>query len=185
MDHVQYDALMAGLAGIRRAPKDLGQIELIVRRPAENEREVLTEAVLDTTAGLVGDRWEAAASAKAEHGQASDRRTQLTLMNARVAALVAGDRDRWPLAGDQLYVDLDIGAENIPPGTRLLVGAAVIEISDAPHLGCGKFVARFGVDAQRFVNSRVGRELNLRGVNASVRVPGVVRAGDTVRKVRQ
>jgi MOSC domain-containing protein YiiM len=106
-------------------------------------------------------------------------------MSARVAALVAGTQDRWPLAGDQLYVDLDLSAGNSPPGTRLAVGSAVIEISDQPHRACGKFVSRFGVDAQRFVNSELGRELNLRGVNASVRVGGVVRPGDTIRKARR
>jgi hypothetical protein len=178
VDHVGLPTLEAGLAEIRRAPKDSGRIELIVRRPAENEREVLAEAVLDGGDGLVGDTWRVRGDGRPHPG------TQLTLMSARVAALVAGARDRWPLAGDQLYVDLDLSAENVPPGTWLAVGAAMIEITDQPHRGCGKFVSRFGVDAQRFVNSEVGRHLNLRGVNASVRVGGVVRPGETIRKAR-
>ena len=78
---------------------------------------------------------------------------QLTLMNARVVALVAGERERWPLAGDQLYVDLDLSADNLPPGTRLAVGSAVIEVTPEPHTGCAKFSARFGSEALRFVNS--------------------------------
>jgi MOSC domain-containing protein YiiM len=101
-------------------------------------------------------------------------------MNARVAALVASDPDRWQLAGDQLFVDLDLSKRNLPPGTRLVTGSALIEITDEPHTGCGKFAARFGVDAQRFINSQNGRELNLRGVNAMVISAGVVRRGDTI-----
>jgi hypothetical protein len=173
MQHVPLEELEAGLDHIRLAPKDAGLIELVVRRPATDEREVLEEGELDVTRGLRGDKWSSFGA---------DPATQLTLMNARVAALVAGERERWALAGDQLYVDLDLSTDNLPPGTRLLVGSAVIEISDEPHTGCGKFVRRFGVDAQRFVNSVTGRELNLRGVNAVVRTGGVVRCGDAIRK---
>jgi MOSC domain-containing protein YiiM len=95
---------------------------------------------------------------------------------------VAGDPNRWALAGDQLFVDLDLSKANVPPGTRLAAGSALIEITEEPHLGCGKFAARFGVDAQRFINSHAGRELNLRGVNAMVISAGVVRHGDTIRR---
>jgi MOSC domain-containing protein YiiM len=104
------------------------------------------------------------------------------VMNARSAALVAGARERWSLAGDQLYVDFGLGYGDLPPGTRLAVGSAVIEITAEPHRGCGKFAARFGVDALKFVNSAVGRELNLRGVNARIVEGGVVRAGDSIRR---
>jgi hypothetical protein len=183
VDHANYTALEAGLPEIRRSPQDRGQIVLIVRRPAAKEREVLAEAVLDPSEGLVGDSWRARASAKIANGEVPDRRTQLTLMNARVAALVAGDQHRWPLAGDQLYVDFDLGTANVPPGTQLAVGTALIEISDQPHRGCGKFLSRFGIDAQRFVTSPVGRELNLRGVNAIVRSGGLVRSGEEIRKL--
>ena len=92
-------------------------------------------------------------------------------MNARAAALVAGDRERWPLAGDQLYVDLDLSGENLPPGTRLAIGSAVVEVTDEPHTGCKKFSARFGLDALEFVNSPEGRALNLRGINTRVVEP--------------
>jgi MOSC domain-containing protein YiiM len=108
---------------------------------------------------------------------------QITVMNARAALLVARDQDRRPLAGDQLYADLDISVANLPPGTRLALGSAVIEVTGKPHLGCAKFLARFGRDALKFVNSRTGRQLRLRGLNARIVVPGTIRPGDVIRKV--
>jgi hypothetical protein len=178
--HVSAAELEAGLPEVQRAPASEGTVELIVRRPAEGEREVLEEAVLDLDEGLVGDRWRASARSKSEP---VDTSTQLTLMNARVIALIEPNRERWPLAGDQLYVDLDLRPENLPAGTRLALGSAVIEVTDEPHTGCAKFSARFGSDAIRFVNSPAGRALRLRGMNARVVEPGRVSSGDTIRKV--
>jgi MOSC domain-containing protein YiiM len=174
MDYVTAALLENGLEEIRRSPADKGRVELIVRRPAENEREVVPEARLDSAKGLLGDTWA--------NGSAHPD-TQLTVMNARVALLVAGQADRQQLAGDQLYVDFDLSERNLPPGSRLEVGSAVIEVTHPPHLGCNKFAERFGPDARRFVNSAVGRQLRLRGLNAKVIVPGVVRLGDTIQKV--
>jgi MOSC domain-containing protein YiiM len=167
--------LDAGLDTIRNSPQDDGAVELIVSRPQPGARDVLEYAHLDPAAGMVSDSW---GMRVADPNPA----TQLTIMNARVIALVAQDRDRWPLAGDQLYVDLDLADENLPPGTRLEIGDAVIEVSAEPHLGCGKFIARFGVDAMKFVNSPLGRQLHLRGINARVVRAGAVRVGDRVRK---
>lgn len=178
--HVSEPELEAGLPDIERAPASEGTVELIVRRPAEGEREVLEEGELDLDEGLVGDRWRPHAR---KHGEAADTSTQLTLMNARVIALLSPDRERWGLAGDQLYVDLDLRPENLPPGTRLALGSAVIEVTEMPHTGCAKFTARFGSDAIRFVNSPRGRALRLRGMNARVVQPGRVRRGDTIRKL--
>jgi MOSC domain-containing protein YiiM len=104
-------------------------------------------------------------------------------MNARAAEAIAGDRDRWALAGDQLYVDLDISQANLPPGSRIQIGTAVIEFSEPPHTGCAKFSARYGNDALKFVNSPTGRELRLRGANCRVVVAGTLRAGDAIRKL--
>jgi hypothetical protein len=179
--HLDLATLEAGLDEIRRSPADAGRLELIVRRPAVEEREQLDEGVLDTIEGLLGDCWRTRGSRSTPDGSA-DPKAQLTLMNVRVAALVAGNRSRIPLAGDQLYVDLDLSGANLPPGTQLRIGSAVVEISDEPHLGCRKFFDRFGRDAHRFVNAKELRALNLRGVNAMVVEGGVVRSGDAVRK---
>jgi hypothetical protein len=173
--------LDAALDEIRRSPADDGRLELVVRRPAVGEREVLAEGILDTREGLVGDSWIARPSRSTPDGSPHPL-MQLNVMNARVAALLAGTPDRWALAGDQLYVDLDLGVANLPPGARLAIGDAVVEVTEQPHLGCAKFAARFGADALRFVNSAAGRELNLRGVCARVVEPGTVRPGDHVRK---
>jgi MOSC domain-containing protein YiiM len=168
--------LEAGLAHVLEAPADVGTLELIVRRPATDLREVLEEGELDLEVGLVGDKWS-------RHGRKPNPAAQVTVMNARATALVAGDRENWPPAGDQLYVDLDLSADNVPPGTRLAVGSAVLEVTDSPHLGCAKFAARYGEEARAFFNSERGVALNLRGVNARVVQPGAVRQGDEVRKL--
>ena len=172
--------LEAGLDHLRAAPKGEGVVELIVRRPVVDEREVVDEAELDLVEGLVGDSWRARGRSG---GRPANEKAQITVMNARSTALVAGDRERWPLAGDQLYVDFDLSAEHIPPGTRLAVGSAVIEVTDDPHTGCKKFSARFGLEALLFVNSPDGRALNLRGINTRVVEPGTVRVGDAIRRL--
>ena len=180
--HLTTDELHAGLDHIRDAPKDHGTLRLIVRRPAINAREVLEEGELSAEKGLVGDTWHVRGSSRSKDGRAHPD-MQLNIMGARAVALVAQSPDRWQLAGDQLFVDLDLSAENLPAGTRLAIGTAIVEVTPQPHTGCDKFVARFGLDAMKFVNSPVGRSLNLRGINAKVVKPGVVRVGDQVSKV--
>lgn len=167
---------------IREAPADGGTVELIAVRPAVDEREILTEARLALHDGLVGDSWRSRGSSRTPDG-GPDPESQVTLMNTRAAAAIAGERERWALAGDQLFVDLDLSLANLPPGSRVQIGSAVIEFSEAPHTGCAKFSARFGNDALRFVNSPVGRELRLRGANCKVVMPGIVRPGDAIRKL--
>lgn len=175
--------LEKGLDYIRQSPQDAGVLEMIVRRPFMDEREVLHEGELDLTVGLVGDNWQARGSKRTPDGSANPG-AQLTLMNSRLAALVAQSKERWPLAGDQLYVDLDLSEENLPPGTQLAIGSAIVEITAVPHTGCKKFVARFGMDAVKFVNSPLGKQLHLRGVNARVVQPGTIRQNDMVQKVK-
>lgn len=152
-----------------------------MRRPQTDEREVLDEGELDLARGLVGDNWGPRGSA---NGAPASLDRQLALMNARVIALLAQTKERWPLAGDQLFVDLDLSAANVPPGTRLEIGSAVIEVTAPPHTGCKKFTERFGADAVAFVNGPRWKPLQLRGVHARVVKPGFIRVGDAVRKLR-
>jgi hypothetical protein len=176
------EELQAGLGEILDSPKDAGVLKLIVRRPAIGEREVLETGELDLAQGLVGDSWRTRGSSRTADGS-SHPDMQLNIMNARAVALVAQDPDRWQLAGDQLFIDLDLSAENLPAGTRLEMGSAIVEVTAQPHTGCKKFVERFGLDAMKFVNSPTGRELRLRGLNARVVQPGVIRVGDLVTRI--
>jgi hypothetical protein len=179
--YLTSEELEAGLAHIRQSPRDNGVLQLIVRRPDVGAREVLEEGQLDLLEGLVGDNWHTRGSSRTTNGS-SHPDMQLNIMNSRVVALVAQERARWHLAGDQLYCDMDLSADNLPPGTRLALGSAVIEVTAEPHTGCQKFVARFGLAAMQFVNSPLGRQLHLRGINARVVQPGVIRVGDAVKK---
>jgi hypothetical protein len=179
--HLTTEELEAGLEQIRQSPKDAGVVNLIVRRVRTEEREVLQEGELDLADGLVGDNWRSRGSSSRPDRSANPD-AQLTLMNSRSIALIAQDEERWQLAGDQLFVDLDLSVENLPPGTQIELGTAVVEVSALPHTGCKKFVARYGMDAMIFVNSPVGKELRLRGVNTKVVQPGVVRVGDVAKK---
>jgi MOSC domain-containing protein YiiM len=180
--HLTMQQLEAGLDHIRQAPKDNGTLELIVCRPSEDERESMPVAELDVHEGLVGDNWKARGSKRTDDHSAHPH-MQLTLMNSRVAHLLAQNRQRWSLAGDQLYVDLDLSAENLPAGTRLAIGSAVVEVTAEPHTGCRKFAARYGQDAMKFVNSEVGKRLHMRGINARVVQSGTVRVGDAVVQI--
>ena len=179
--HLTREEVEAGLDVIRAAPRDAGLLELIVRRPGVDEREVVDEAELDLDEGLVGDNWLARGRSSGRKSASPD--AQITVTSARAIALVAGSRDRWPLAGDQLYVDLDLSRDNLPPGTRLAIGTAELEVTAAPHTGCKKFASRFGLEALKVFDTEEGLALNLRGINTRIVVPGTVRAGDAVRKL--
>ena len=180
--HLSRLELEASLDELRQAPKDEGVVQLIVRRPEIEQREVLEEATLDPIAGLIGDNWITRGSKRTPDGSPHPE-MQINIMNARVTALLAQDKERWPLAGDQFYIDMDLSKENLPPGSLLALGSAVLEVTALPHLGCKKFVSRFGIDAMEFVNSEIGKMLCLRGINAKVVQGGVVRVGETVKKI--
>lgn len=181
--HLTLAELEARLDEIKKSPKDEGVLELIVVRPKTNEREVLETGKLDTKIGLVGDNWQTKKS-WATKDKKPHPEMQINIMNSRVIALIAQTKDRWPLAGDQFYVDLDLSEENLPPGSRLEIGSAILEITEVPHNGCIKFTKRFGKDAVKFVNSKTGKRLHLRGLNAKVVKNGTVRTGDIVKKAR-
>src|SRR5215510_1039904 len=172
--HLTTAELEAALDHLRQTPKDDGVLHLIVRRPEVDQREVLDEAELDAELGLIGDNWKVRGSRKTPDGSAHPE-MQINIMNSRVTALVAQAKDRWPLAGDQLFIDMDLSKENLPAGSRIAVGSAILEVSPLPHTGCKKFVARFGAEAMEFVNSETGKALCLRGINARVVQSGTVK----------
>ena len=180
--HLTMQELEAALDHLREAPKDEGVLQLIVCRPNVEQRSVLEAAELDPARGLIGDNWIVRGSSKTSDGSAHPE-MQINIMNSRVTALVAGDKDRWPLAGDQLYLDMDLSKENLPAGACIQVGSAVLEVSPLPHTGCHKFVSRFGIDAMKFVNSTVGKQLCLRGINAKVVQAGVIKVGHVAKKI--
>ena len=181
--HLTLKELETGLNEICMSPKDKGVLEMIVRRPKVNEREVLEEGELDLTEGLIGDNWKKRGGSRSKDGFGHPE-MQLNIMNSRTISLIAGDRNRWSLAGDQLYIDLDLSDENLPPGSQMEIGSAIIEITPVPHNGCKKFANRYGLDAVKFVNSPLGKQLHLRGVNAKIVQSGTIRVGDIVRKIR-
>jgi hypothetical protein len=182
MMHLTASELEAGLPTVAAAPRDVGVVRLVVRRTGRGEREILDFGELDQRLGLVGDDWVNRPSRRTGN---PNLYAQLTIMNARFSELIAGSggHDAWALAGDQLYVDLDLSEESLPPGTRLAVGTAVVEIQAEPHTGCAQFTERFGLEAMLLANSDQGRSLRLRGANATVVQDGVVRPGDIVRKL--
>src|ERR1041385_7478146 len=180
--HLTTAELEAALDHLRETPKDDGIVHLIVRRPDVDQREVLDEAELHPEHGLVGDNWKVRGSRRTPDGSAHPE-MQINIMNSRVTALVAQEKDRWPLAGDQLYIDMDLSKENLPAGSRIAVGAAVLEGSALPHTGCHKFVARFGREAMEFVNSDLGKQMCLRGINARIVQGGTVKIGQTAKKI--
>jgi hypothetical protein len=185
MLNVQYlsmTELEAGMDHIRQSPKDHGTLKMIVRRPNVDEREVLQEGELNTAEGLAGDTWKVRVNKHSADGLASTTK-QITIMNARTVALLAQSEEHWPLAGDQLYVDMDLSDDNLPPGTKLAIGSAILEVSPDPHTGCQKFSARFGVEALKFVNSPEGKQLHLRGINTKVIQAGTIKVGDVVKKL--
>jgi MOSC domain-containing protein YiiM len=179
--HLRLDELRQGLDAIRQSPKDRGTLKAIVIRPETDARVSLRRCELSPEGGVHGDNWAKGCWMSLPDGRPHPD-VQVTLMNARAIALIAGEEARWSLAGDNLLVDLDLSADNLTPGTRLTVGSALLEITDVPHKGCQKFAARYGVDATRFVNSRDGLQLHLRGIYARIVEAGVVAVGDALAK---
>lgn len=182
LDHVSMSLLESGLDDIRNAPKDDGVVRLIVCRPKIETRKILDVVELDKEIGMMGDNWSDRGSSSTPDNS-SDIEAQLTIMNSRVISLMTGSDEQWELAGDQLYIDMDISRNNLAPGTQIKIGSAVIEVSKKPHTGCKKFSNRFGVDALKFVSTPLGKELCLRGINTRIVESGIVKTGDVVKKI--
>lgn len=182
MKHLKMKELEAGLDKIKKSPMDEGILELIVCRPAENERKVLEKGELDLELGLIGDNWKTRGSSRTTDGFGHPE-MQLNIMNSRAISLLAQDKENWKWAGDQLYIDLNLSDENLPPGSKLKIGSAILEVTAIPHNGCKKFTERYGLDAVKFVNSPVGKKMHLRGINAKVVQAGTIQTGDSVTKI--
>ncbi len=182
MDHASLSELEDKLNYILNSPKSEGILKQIVRRPDIDQREVLQSGELSFSDGLEGDSWKYRGSRRTEDGS-SHPDMQINIMNARIIELIAKDESRWALAGDQLYIDIDLSPDNLPPGSKLKIGDAELMITEQPHTGCGKFKERFGSDALKFINSAYGKENNFRGVNARVTKEGKINSGDAVFKI--
>ena len=179
--HLTTEQLQPGLDEIRQSPKDAGEGKLIVRRPRVGEREILDEGQLDTAEGLVGDTWRFRPSSRMPDKKSPHPEMQINIMTARAIALIAQDQARWALAGDQLYIDLDLSLANLPAGTRIALGSAILEVTPQPHTGCGKFAARFGQDARDLTADRDFENQRLRGLYIRVVEAGEVGPGDRVQ----
>ncbi len=180
--HLSREELEAGIDAIRQSPRDHGRLEMIVVRPDHGQRLLPQRVEISLEKGVYGDHWAKGCHLETEEGKPHPD-VQICMMNARAIDLIAQDRNRWALAGDNLFVDLDLSRENLPPGQRLAIGSAVIEITSEPHNGCGMFIERYGKAACQFVNSRIGKELHLRGIYARVVTDGVISVGDKLSKV--
>lgn len=181
-EHPSLADLESALDHILASPSDGGNLEMIAARPAVGEREQLEEATLDDQQGLVGDNWKDRSSTRTPDGSANPD-AQLTIINSRLVDAVSGSKSRWELAGDQLVVDINLSHDNLPVGSRLQIGSAIVELTAEPHTGCVKFATRFGNAALRFVSGPVAMQQRRRGANAKIVKSGTVRVGDVATKV--
>jgi len=181
--HLTRDELMAGLPEILAAPQDEGILRAIVIRPTKGERIERDSNEMSFAQGMHGDHWANGCWKTTADGKPHPD-VQICIMNARCIQLIAQDHANWARAGDNLFIDMDLTPRNTPPGTRLRIGAAIIEVTDTPHNGCAAFIERYGRDACVFVNMGEGGRLRLRGIYARVVQDGRVSVGDKVVKLR-
>jgi len=174
--------LELGIDEIKSSPKDSGVLEMIVRRPETETREIINSVEINLENGLAGDNWKARGSTHTSDHSA-DPETQITLMNTRVIQLLSGDKENWGWAGDQLFVDMDLSMDNLPPHSQIQIGSVILEISAKPHTGCKKFSGRYGIEALEFISTPLGKSLRMRGVNAKVIQSGDIQVGDVIKKL--
>jgi MOSC domain-containing protein YiiM len=182
IEHRPIATLEAGLENIKKSPADNGILYMIVVRTQKRERAVPWYCNVSPELGVEGDHWSKGSWKSLPDGS-PDPSVQITLMNSRCLDLVATEKERWPLAGDNFIVDMDLSTENLKPGQKLSLGSAIFEITDIPHTGCMQFRERFGVDALKFVSTKAAKELRLRGIYARVLKAGSISVGDRLKKI--
>ena len=176
------DELQAALPDVLAAPKDGGTVDLIVVRPQKGQRQTPASVRLSLAGGVEGDHWAKGCWLTLDDGSPHPD-VQICLMQSRMIRAIAGDIENWAPAGDNLFIDMDLGPANCPPGTRLALGSVEMVVTEEPHNGCQNFIDRYGRDACVFVNTGQGAELRLRGIYTRVTRDGTVSVGDTVRKI--
>jgi MOSC domain-containing protein YiiM len=180
--HLSLAELTEGLPRILAAPKDQGTVRALVVRPAKGERRDVGSVRVSLAGGVEGDHWAQGCWKSTDDGKPHPD-VQICLMNARCIELIAQDRANWPPAGDNLFLDMGLTPDNLPPGTRIGIGSAEMVITDTPHNGCASFIERYGRDACLFVNTGEGKRLRLRGIYARVTRDGEISVGDRVVKL--
>jgi MOSC domain-containing protein YiiM len=169
--HLPIDALETRYAALAAPPTDRGRVRLLVRRRADGERELPDAVRLTVEDGLDGDGWS--------RRPPRDPNAQITAMRHDVAELIANGQAASTF-GDNVLVELDLSAENLPAGTRIEIGECLVEVTPEPHNGCAKFAARFGGAALRFINLKPLRSSRLRGIHWRVLRSGAVAVGDEI-----
>ena len=182
IEHPSLDILEAGLEHIRNSPTDNGLLHMIVVRPEKKQRSTPEHCLLSSKGGAEGDHWAKGCWKSLPDGS-PDPDVQITIMNSRCLELISSSPSQWPLAGDNLIADLDLGVHNLKPGQKLSVGTTILEITAVPHTGCDNFKVRFGLDSLKFVSTKAGKELRLRGIYARIIQDGEIRIGDRLKKV--
>jgi hypothetical protein len=171
----------AGIGPVLQSPAEGAAVEALFSRPAPGKRLDLPALEVSVSGGIAGDHWSLGCWKTLPDGS-PDPDVQVSLMNRRMLHLIAGARDNWARAGNNIIVDMDLSIDNLPIGQRLRVGTAELEIGPVANTGCDFFIERYGRDACVFVNTGIAKQKRLRGVYARVVKDGQIRIGDIIRK---
>ena len=176
--------LMAALPDILAAPKDNAPVHGLCLRPARGERAFPKRISMTRAGGIPGERWATEPWLRRADGS-PDPRIQVSILPLRVMDLVWRDREGTPHPGDPIVVDMDLSLANLPSGSLIAAGTAVLRVSDEFNAACAKWKLRYGADARAFIEAPGHAELRLRGVLCSVETDGEVAVGECLRVLRR